>query len=303
MAFFKFRKNSPSRQDAPGARGEAAAPSETVESLRRRALYRLIGAAVLVLIAIIGFPMLFDTQPRPVAVQAPIIIPDRHAAPPLAQPAPADAHTVTAPVLAASAQVPAASSLDTGEEMVAPMDAGSASTAATVPATAQTAQSERAQQQAVKQQTAKPSPEKPQAAKSATDKRKADDQAKRKADDQAKRQRNQAADAARARALLDGQDTAPAAASGGAAAAHPAGAHAQGGRYAIQIGAFASAQAAQTARQKAESAGVSAYTQTVTTGAGARTRVRVGPFASRDEAERALAKLKQAGLSGSILSP
>src|SRR6478609_8164362 len=79
MAFFKFRKGS----DATPA---AAAQPESVEALRRRARHRLIGAAVLVLVAIVGFPLLFDTQPRPVAVDIPIEIPDRHRAPPLALP-------------------------------------------------------------------------------------------------------------------------------------------------------------------------------------------------------------------------
>jgi DedD protein len=36
--------------------------------MRRRARHRLIGAAVLVLIGVVGFPLLFDTQPRPIPV-------------------------------------------------------------------------------------------------------------------------------------------------------------------------------------------------------------------------------------------
>jgi DedD protein len=32
---------------------------------------------VLVLVAVIGFPLLFDTQPRPVSVDTPITIPER----------------------------------------------------------------------------------------------------------------------------------------------------------------------------------------------------------------------------------
>jgi len=81
MAFFKFRK---------GAGDSPAAPSqpESVEVLRRRARHRLIGAAVLVLLGVIGFPILFDTQPRPVAVDIPIEIPDRNKAKPLPPAAP-----------------------------------------------------------------------------------------------------------------------------------------------------------------------------------------------------------------------
>jgi DedD protein len=79
MAFFKFRKAS----DATPA---ATAQPESVEALRRRARHRLIGAAILVLIGVIGFPLLFDTQPRPIAVDIPIEIPDRAKAKPLPPP-------------------------------------------------------------------------------------------------------------------------------------------------------------------------------------------------------------------------
>jgi DedD protein len=86
MAFFKLR--------FPGqAAAEAAASgsSESVESVRRRARHRLIGAVVLVLVAVVGLPLLFDTQPRPVAVDTPILIPDRNSAPPLRDNTPAPA--------------------------------------------------------------------------------------------------------------------------------------------------------------------------------------------------------------------
>lgn len=82
MAFFKFRK----RTDEPSA---APAQSESIEAMRRRARYRLIGAAVLVLMGVIGFPLLFDKQPRPIALDIPIEIPDKNKVLPLSLPAPA----------------------------------------------------------------------------------------------------------------------------------------------------------------------------------------------------------------------
>ena len=84
MAFFKFRK---------GGDESSATPllPDTLEAMRRRAKFRLIGSAVLVLIGVIGFPMLFDKQPRPVAVDMPIEIPERNKVKPLAIPAPAPA--------------------------------------------------------------------------------------------------------------------------------------------------------------------------------------------------------------------
>jgi DedD protein len=92
MALFKTRKGG----DEPQATHRHP---ESVEAIRTRARHRLIGAGVLVLIAIIGFPVLFDTQPRPIAVDIPIQIPDRNKAKPLAAPA------VSGPVTSASAPV------------------------------------------------------------------------------------------------------------------------------------------------------------------------------------------------------
>jgi DedD protein len=96
MAFFKSRKAG---DDA------AASPrqSESIEAMRRRARHRLIGAAVLVLAGVIGFPLLFDTQPRPVAVDIPIEIPDRNKVKPLAVPRAEAQGPVTAVVAAAPA--------------------------------------------------------------------------------------------------------------------------------------------------------------------------------------------------------
>lgn len=82
MAFFKFRKSG----DEPSA---APVQPESIEGMRKRAKYRLIGAAVLVLVGVIGLPMLFDKQPRPIAVDTPIEIPDKNKARPLSIPAPA----------------------------------------------------------------------------------------------------------------------------------------------------------------------------------------------------------------------
>ena len=79
MAFFKFRKGG---DDHPTP---APAP-ESLETMRKRARQRLIGAAVLVLIGVVGFPLLFDNQPRPVAVDIAIEIPDKTKVKPLAAP-------------------------------------------------------------------------------------------------------------------------------------------------------------------------------------------------------------------------
>ena len=67
MAFFKFRKGGDDQS-------AAAAPAESVEALRKRAKHRLIGTAILLLLGVVGFPLLVDKQPRPIAVNIPIDI-------------------------------------------------------------------------------------------------------------------------------------------------------------------------------------------------------------------------------------
>ena len=66
MAFFKFRLPGQTAGDASS--NFSNSPAESVEVLRRRARHRLIGATVLVIIGVVGFPLVFDTQPRPVSV-------------------------------------------------------------------------------------------------------------------------------------------------------------------------------------------------------------------------------------------
>jgi DedD protein len=117
MAFFKFRKRSHEPSAVP-------AQAESIDAMRKRAKYRLIGAAVLVMAGVIGFPMLFDKQPRPIALNTPITIPDKNKVAPLSVPAPAamQAGSVTdsSPVVAA---VPAISPTEIIEEKEAPAPA------------------------------------------------------------------------------------------------------------------------------------------------------------------------------------
>ncbi len=81
MAFFKFPwfgKRSDGAEPAPLRHSSRAAQAQSVEQLRQRARHRLMGAAVLIGLGVIGFPMLFDSQPRPIPVDIPIEIPDRN---------------------------------------------------------------------------------------------------------------------------------------------------------------------------------------------------------------------------------
>lgn len=274
MAFFKFRW--PGQGEQPQAEKTARRPrtpqAESIDVMRRRARHRLIGAAVLVLIGVIGFPMLFDTQPRPIAVDIPIEIPDRNKVAPLVVPAPAAQPSAVTPVPPAPTMVPARNSavgngVMDGEELVQGARPAASKPAATAvkPEPKPELKSEHKPEH---KPELKPEPKPPVALEPKPAPR--------------------PDEAARARALLEGRTAEPAAA--------------VEERFIVQVGAFADADKAREARAKVERAGLKTYTQVVDTKDGKRTRVRVGPFISRIEADKAAARIKALDLSASVLT-
>ena len=112
MAFFKFRKNGAEQS------GPSAAP-ESLETLRKRARHRLIGAAALVLVGVVGFPLLFDSQPRPIAVDIAIDIPDKTKTTPLGATPASTPATPLAPAPATAASNAPASDMATSASLPA----------------------------------------------------------------------------------------------------------------------------------------------------------------------------------------
>jgi DedD protein len=90
MGLFSFLKRDDAASTAAAPKksksGAKAGAADDVQVLRVRARRRLIGAAVLVAIGVVGFPLIFETQPRPIPVDLPIEIPRKEAALPLAVP-------------------------------------------------------------------------------------------------------------------------------------------------------------------------------------------------------------------------
>ena len=130
-------------QRKSGERAKAPVPDaspDAVQEARTRARRRLIGAAVLVVIGVIGFPLLFETQPRPIPVDIPIEIPRKETAPPLTMPA----ARAPKPVAAVPAEPPAASApvepiatetqADAGREVPVSKPASAAAKLAAAPA-------------------------------------------------------------------------------------------------------------------------------------------------------------------------
>lgn len=287
MPLFSFRKSdAPSLSRTPRGpdAGSAAVQAETVEALRRRARHRLLGASVLVLAAVFGFPLLFDSQPRPVSVDVPITIPDRDKVKPLTVPAvPANSAPVA---VAASAPVQgtgpvgATASLAAREELVPPAVAAPPAKPAASVATGAT----KKEPAAAAQMPVAPVSERNQAIPSVKPSSGAIEKVPEKAPSD--KTQPKADDGARARALLDGQDPA---ASGG-------------GRFIVQIGAFADATKAREVRLKVERAGLKTYTHVIETGEGKRIRVRVGPYPTRAEADKAAGRIRALDLPAAILT-
>ena len=266
LSIFQRKSDDRGRRDA-----EPRAGADAVQEARLRARRRLIGAAVLVVIGVIGFPLLFESQPRPIPVDIPIEIPRKDASPALAMPTvrpakPAPAvpiEPIAEPAVSASASNATASSAPVITETRA--DAGRERPALT-------AQTEPA--------PPKPVPVTPKPVVNAAVMPTLSSTPAHVA----------AAEAKHAQAAPDGQSS------------DASDTNTQAGRFVVQVGAFAESSAARDMRHKVEKLGLKTYTQMTQTSAGNRIRVRVGPFASRDEAERVQAKIKATGTPAVVLT-
>lgn len=281
MAFFKFRSAGQQGNETRSAPA-AAAPAESVESMRRRARHRLLGAAVLVLVGVIGFPLLFDTQPRPVPGDIPIEIPDRNKSKPLAVPA-SEAKPEAKPDAAAKPDSSRQSAASSGSNVITERADGTEITAQAPASPAPRAEPK---------PEAKPEPKveaKPEPKAEAKPEHKPEPKTEAKSETKPTSKPAASDDGARARALLDGSGASQAAADSGS-------------RFVVQVGAFADATKAREVRQKLEKAGLKTYTNVAKTSDGERTRVRVGPFASRADADKAAGKVKELALPAAVLT-
>jgi DedD protein len=256
MAFFKLRK----------AGGEPAAPApapESVDALRKRARYRLAGAAILVLAGVIGFPLLFDNQPRPIAVDIPIDIPDKAKVKPLA----------VMPVTPASDSKASASSAAPEPVAAVPAAVASRAAAGALETGANKAVESKAQPKEVQKEEVIISASKPVSHPVKVEEKVATKaEAKAEAKSDAK--------------VPDKKADKPAEVTG---------------RFVVQFGAFTDSAHAHDARLQVEKTGLKTYAQIAETPEGKKFRVRVGPFEKRSDAEKAAEKIKKIGLPATIL--
>lgn len=266
-------------KDTPAPdQGRAAARVDgktVVEAARSKARQRLLGALVLLAVAVIGFPLLFETQPRPLPLDTPIEIlrSERNPAVKLQVPAPEKIKPVTLPPPDAGIEgAPAAAASSAAQ---APM-AGAASAPALKVAPKAAPKPESAVVALVT------SSAQPAAVPSVSP---------------------TASTAAAARPVVPppvAHATVPTAQP--AATPPSASSVAKTGRFVVQAGAYTDPGSLRDARQKVEKLGLKTYTQVIESDAGKRTRVRVGPFETRQEAEAVAARVKAAGLQVSVLT-
>jgi len=125
-----LRSKDPAAERSPRAAG--ADDASAVEVARTRARRRLIGALVLLVAGVIGFPLLFETQPRPLPADTPIEVrPGPMAAAPASAPA-VPAMPATPPEAGSDLPVATTSAAVPAQEAVAPAPAASAPVATVV---------------------------------------------------------------------------------------------------------------------------------------------------------------------------
>lgn len=264
MALPEFLKRKPADDARPASSGRSAGSLDAVEKVRTRTRQRLIGAVLLLTLGVIGFPLLFESQPRPIPVDIPIEIPKADGAAALPLPAPrADA--------AATAESTVASGVVTRDAPSEPMPA--AETPAQVPASTPASPP-----------VSPPTPTAPAVS-----------------DKPAAPASTAPASTGKAAAAPAKTPAAEPVASS-TAAAKAASATDGAARFVVQVGAFADPASAREVRLKMEKLGLKTYTQVAETAAGKRIRVRLGPFATRAEADKAQAKAKDAGIAAVVLT-
>lgn len=276
MPFFNFRRNGSS----PPINAASAPQHESVEVIRKRAKHRLIGAVVLVLAGVVGFPLLFDTQPRPIAMDIPIEIPAKNSVKPLVIPA---KQVASSPVPMLEAGLASAAGAP-----VASVDSNKVAVASVIKANTEVLVDKKLIVTAV----VAPVAIKKEAKSDSKSDAKSDAKLEVKPDVKlAPKLDASVNDGARAAALLNGNTVKLVAAS-----------DAISNRMVVQVGAFADVVKAREVRLKLEKAGFKTYTQVAETKDGKRIRVRVGPFASRPEADKAASKIKTLDLPAAVLT-
>ncbi len=288
---------------------------------KKRARRRLIGAIALVLAAVIGLPMLFESEPKSTAPKISIEIPSKDVNAPIQV-----KEVIRAPLPeVAASQV--AQSIDKTEEIIAPpppktsaaLESKPVSDNSIVkvdPSTKTNAAAEKKTDSKDSSNLANPHVTDTVASKAATEQAKKTESkvTELKATDvkvvdktsikladksevKSEPKRESKDEAARAMALLEGR-VEPSAKPDNVkekVVAKPA------GSFSVQVAAMSSAAKIKELQGKLKAAEIQTYTQKIHTDSGEVIRIRVGPFNSKAEAEKMQKKLVKLGLNGSLI--
>lgn len=301
-------------------------PRPTIEELRRRARNRLIGAALLVIGAIVLFSFLFDSKPRPTTEEVDFSIPSESQVKPIGtadgqrsiedlnsssgmvQPFDDGADVVGGGAgSGAKTEVQGNASLNPDEEFVGSWEEETVAVGSTAAVKQETPQSrtnavdeavekEKAKLEKEQQKAAEQAKKKAQALKDKKEKEEKEEKAKRAAAERKKKEE------ARVQAILSGEKQ-KAKEAAAAKAKKQAQKQAQkasetaeaSGQYIVQFGSLKDPVRAEAVRAEVAAKGLTAYTQTADTAKGTYTRLRSGPYNSRAAANAAAEKIKAMG--------
>ncbi len=316
LSIFQRNKQTSAKQPAKARGGKSAArqaplantqnsadTAEAVREARARARRRLMGATVLLLVGVIGFPLLFETQPRPIPVDLPIEIPARNAPGVMDGGSHAGTHANagSAAALVASGPKPESVSYDARP---------SAPTAASEPASAPTEHRSAFASLAAALTSSTPGSGDAAASTAAPASASSTVAQTKPAAKPGKPVPASAAYVAPASKPVPhvvlpppvASTPSPAAILAGAPTPAPKGSDVAGGRFVVQVGAFLEDAKVREARTKVEKLGLKTYTQPVDTPTGKRIRVRVGPYATKAEADKIAARIKAEGQLAVVLA-
>lgn len=303
MALFSTRAK-------PASQSASQAQSSTVlsnEEFKRRAKNRLIGSFVLVVLAVVGFTWLLDSQPRPAINDVPVVIPSRENSPAwpdsvatgsvaTASVALASNSSITASV-ANTASLPSSVAANANKVSSAP----NLNSMANLPASSSTANQLASQNAKPLASNASNTASKPVAAtkpasaskpassskfaEAATVALNAKEKEKQQEQELARKKEELFTSAAK----LPNKDKTNSDV-------------VSNGQFVIQVGAYADANKAKEIKSKLEGVGLTAFTQNVKNGGVNLIRVRVGPYASKAAAEQHVGKIKALSLSAIVTS-
>jgi DedD protein len=255
LAFWRDKRSTTDKRNGSlkpsrAERGNGPDGNDPATALRIRARRRLIGAAALLLAAVIVVPLLLDPAPRPTSDNIPIDIPSekqpftpRLSLPPVPDPG----QTPLAPPPDLPAAEPEKAQVESGATRKESAKSDASKPEATKPARPPS--------------ESKPAPKEIPAAKPAEAKVKP---------------------AAETRATESTKS--------------------RTSKILLQAAALSTDAAAQDLSERLRKAGFAPFTEKVDTADGVRFRVRVGPYATRDEAQRAQARLRALGVSATLVA-